>query len=55
MSTIKNDQISLYCNFNKVIKGPGTTFQSPSLSQKHVGNICHTAHQFLTKFHFDKT
>ena len=25
MSTIKNDQISLYCHFNKIIKGPGTS------------------------------
>ena len=33
MSTIKNDQISLYCHFNKIIKGPGTSFQSPALSQ----------------------
>ena len=43
MSTIKNDQISLYRHFNKIIKGPGTSFQSPALSQKHVINICHTA------------
>ena len=43
MSTIKNDQISPYCHFNKIIKGPGTSFQSPALSQKHVRNICHTA------------
>ena len=54
MSTIKNDQISLYCHFNKIIKGPGTSFQSPALSQKHVRNICHTAYQCLTKFHFDR-
>ena len=43
MSTIKNDQISLYFHFNKIIKRPGTSFQSPALSQKHVGNVCHTA------------
>ena len=36
MSTIKNDQILPYCHFNKIIKGPGTSFQSPALSQKHV-------------------
>ena len=54
MSTIKNDQISPYCHFNKIIKGPGTSFQSPALSQKHVRNICHTAQQYLTKFHFDR-
>ena len=28
----------LYCHFNKIIKGPGTSFQSPALSQKHVRN-----------------
>ena len=44
MSTIKNDQISLYCHFDEIIKGPGTSFQSPALSQKHAGNICQTAH-----------
>ena len=43
MPTIKNDQISLYCHFDKIIKGPVTSFQSPALSQKHVRNICHTA------------
>ena len=36
MSTIKNGQISLYCHFNKIVKGPGTSFYSPALSQKHV-------------------
>ena len=44
MPTIKNGQISLYCHFNKIIEGPGTSFQSPALSQKHVRNYCHTAH-----------
>ena len=34
MLTIKNVQMSLHCRFNKIIKGPGTSFQSPSLSQK---------------------
>ena len=33
MSTIKNGQILLYCNFNKIIKGPGTSFQFLALSQ----------------------
>ena len=47
MSTIKNDQISLYCHFNKIIKGPGTSFQSSALNQKHVRNICHTAYYLL--------
>ena len=44
MSTIKNDQILLYCHFNKIVKEPGTSFQSQAFSQKHVKNICHTAH-----------
>ena len=43
MSTIKNGHISLYCHSNKIIKGPGTSFQSPALSQKHVRNVCRTA------------
>ena len=43
MSTIKNDQISLYRYFNKIIKGSGTSFQFPALSQKHIRNVCHTA------------
>ena len=54
MSTIKNDHISLYCHFNKIVKGPETSFQFPALSQKHVRNICHTVHLHLTKFHFEK-
>ena len=44
MSTIKNGQILLYYHFNKIIKEPGTSFQSPSFSQKHVRNVFHTAH-----------
>ena len=55
MSTIKNGHIWLYYHFKKIIKGSGTSFQSPALSQKHVRNICHTAHQYQTKFHFDST
>ena len=39
-----NGQISLYCH--KIIKGPGTSFQSPALNQKHVRNVYHTAHIF---------
>ena len=39
MSTIKNDQNSLYCHFNKIIKGPATSFQSTAMSQKHLGNM----------------
>ena len=41
MSTIKNGQILLYCHFNKIIKGAGSSFQSPVLSQKHVRNVFH--------------
>ena len=44
MSNIKNDQILLYCDFNKIIKDPGTSFQSAAFSQKQVRNACHTAH-----------
>ena len=50
MSTIKNGQISLYCYFNKTIKAPGTSFQSPALGQKHVRNVCHMSHSTLV-FH----
>ena len=37
------------------LKGPGTSFQSPALSQKHVRNVFHTAHEYLTKFHIGST
>ena len=43
-ATIKNDQISLYWFFNKIMKGPGISFRSPALSPNHVRNVCHTAH-----------
>ena len=55
MSTIKNGQILLYCHFNKKIKEPGISFQSPALSQKQVRNVSHTVHYYLTKFHFSST
>ena len=55
MSTIKNDLILLYCHFNKIIKGPGTSFQSPALSKKTAKDVCHTTHEYLRKFHFDST
>ena len=32
---MKVGQILLYCNFNKIMKGPGTSFTSPTLNQKH--------------------
>ena len=43
MSTIKNSQILLYCHFNKKIKEPGISFQSPALNQKQVRNVSHIA------------
>ena len=55
ISTTKNSQILLYFRFNKIIKGPGTSFQSPALSKKHVRNVFHTVHQHLTKFRVDST
>ena len=53
MSTIKNGQILLCCKFNKIIKGPRTSSQSPALSQKRVRNVCHIVRQHFTKFNFD--
>ena len=41
---MKNDKILLYFHFNKIIKEPGTSFQSPALDQKHFRNVCYTAH-----------
>ena len=37
---------SLYivCYFIKIIKEPGTSFQSPVLSQKHARNVCYKIH-----------
>ena len=56
MSTIKCGQNQLYSYINKIIKESGSSFQSPALRQKHVRNVCHTAHyQYLTKFNFDST
>ena len=53
MSTIKNEQILLYCHFNEIIKGPETSFQSFVLSQEYVRNICYTYDALdLAKFHF---
>ena len=42
MSAIENGQMLLYYHFKKIIKGPGTSFQSPALSQKHIRNVGHT-------------
>ena len=52
---MKNGLILLYCHINKIIKEPATSFQSPAFSQEHVRNVCHTAHKYLAKFHFDRT
>ena len=46
---------SRYFHFYEIIKRPKISFQSPALNQKHAGNVCHTAHWHLTKFHFDST
>ena len=53
MPTIKIGQIVPYCHFNKIIKESGTSFQPPAFSQKNVRSVFHTAHKYLTKFHFD--
>ena len=50
MAPIKRGQISLYFHFNKIGKESGTSFQSSTFSQKHVRNVCHTAHQHLPNF-----
>ena len=44
MSTMKNSQILLYCYFNNIIEGSGTSFLSPALNQKYIRNVYHTAH-----------
>ena len=43
----------MYCHFDKTIKEPGTSFQSPAFSQEHAKNVCPIAHYHFTKFHFD--
>ena len=49
MSTIKNGQISLYCHFNKIIKGPVTSFQSPAFKRyKHKCNVHYVAMPMMT-------
>ena len=51
MLVIKNDQILLYFHLHKIviilIKGPGTSFQSPVVNQKRVRNVSHTSHQYF--------
>ena len=44
ISTTKNWQTSLYCQFIKIIKGPGTSLQSLASGQKHVRNVCYKIH-----------
>ena len=41
--------------FIKIIKEPGTSFQSPTFSQKHVRKVCDKVHQYVAKFYFDST
>ena len=54
MLATKNGHIDTkYFYFNKIIKGPGTSFQSLVLSQKHVKYVCLTVYQYLTKFPFE--
>ena len=54
MSAIKNGQISLYCHFNKIIKGPGTSFQSFFLETEkslilHIVNQNHCSNYLPSK------
>ena len=35
--------MSLYFHFDKIIKGPETSFQFSALSQKHGRNVCYNA------------
>ena len=51
----KNGQISLYCHLIEIVKGPGTSFQSSTLSQKHNRYVCYKIQYYLIKFHFDST
>ena len=44
MISSKNGHNLLNCYFNKTIKGPGSCWQSPALSQKHVRTFCHGTH-----------
>ena len=44
MNNEKLQMLNVYCHLNKILKGPGNSFPSPALSQKHVRNVCHTAH-----------
>ena len=39
MATIKNGHTLLYCHFNKKIREPGISFQSPASSQKQIRNV----------------
>ena len=53
ISSNKYQQILSSCHFTKIMKGPGTSFQSLGLSQKYVGNVCHDLQYPLAKFHFN--
>ena len=54
MSTIKNGHLMLSYHFNKIKKGPGTSFQFPALSQKHIAMPMMTS-QILKSVNFTKT
>ena len=51
----KTGQISLYCHFIEIVKGPGTSFQSSTLSQEHNRYVCYKIQYYLTKFHCHST
>ena len=55
ISAIKDGQISLHYHFNKIIKRPGTSFQSTVLIQKYVRNVCHTAHLYSKEIRIGTT
>ena len=49
MSTLKNGWISFYCHFNKITKGPGTSFKSPGFKRnKHNCNLHYAAMLMMT-------
>ena len=52
ISAIKNGQIPLYHYFNKIIKGPRTSFQSAVFGRKHARNVCHNSTLVFDKISF---
>ena len=47
--------VLVYYHYIKIIKKPGTSFQSPVLSPKHVRNVSDKKKQCLANFHVDST